>query len=79
MNRASFPSLMSNGKKKATKAVKKKVVKKKAKNNKEGVLMSEERKDVTVHVIGVAMTGGVKHDSKRPSSEDTKKIWRKNG
>jgi hypothetical protein len=41
--------------------------------------MSEERKDVTVHVIGVAMTGGVKHDSKRPSSEDTKKIWRKNG
>jgi hypothetical protein len=41
--------------------------------------MSEERKDVTVHVIGVAMTGGVKHDSKRPSSEDTKKSGEKNG
>ena len=39
--------------------------------------MSEERKDVTVHVIGVAMTGGVKHDSKRPSSEDTKKSGEK--
>ena len=39
--------------------------------------MSDERKDVTVHVIGVAMTGGVKHDSKRPSSEDTKKSGEK--
>jgi hypothetical protein len=39
--------------------------------------MSEERKDVTVHVIGVAMTGGVKHDSKRPSSEDTKNLEKK--
>jgi hypothetical protein len=36
MNRASFPSLMSNGKKKATKAVKKKVVKKNAKTIRKG-------------------------------------------
>jgi hypothetical protein len=39
--------------------------------------MSDEKKDVTVHVTGVSMSGGVKHDSKRPSSEDTKKSGEK--
>jgi len=29
-----------------------------------------EKKDVTIYVTGVAMSGGVKHDSNRTASED---------
>ena len=34
--------------------------------------MSDEKKDVTVHVTGVSMSGGVKNDSKRsvPTDQD---------
>ena len=35
--------------------------------------MSDEKKDVTVHVTGVSMRGGVKDDSKRPASADQEK------
>ena len=35
--------------------------------------MSEEKKDVTIHVTGVSMRGGVKDDSERPASADQKK------
>tara|TARA_R100001377_G_C3127438_1_gene88128 strand:+ start:388 stop:522 length:135 start_codon:yes stop_codon:yes gene_type:complete len=34
--------------------------------------MSEEKKDVTVKVSGVSMSGGVKNDSNRPTPEDKK-------
>jgi hypothetical protein len=34
--------------------------------------MSEERKDVSVQVSGVSMTGGVKNDSNRSTQEDKK-------
>ena len=32
--------------------------------------MSDEKKDVTVHVTGVSMSGGVKNDSKRSAPTD---------
>ncbi len=35
--------------------------------------MSEDQKDVNVHVTGVSMRGGVKDDSKRPASADQEK------
>tara|TARA_R110000796_G_scaffold78_4_gene389 strand:- start:311 stop:445 length:135 start_codon:yes stop_codon:yes gene_type:complete len=35
--------------------------------------MSEERKDVTVKVTGVSMSGGVKNDSNRPTQSDKEK------
>ncbi len=35
--------------------------------------MSDEKKDVTVHVTGVSMSGGVKDDSKRSAPTDQKK------
>jgi hypothetical protein len=35
--------------------------------------MSEEQKDVTVHVTGVSMSGGVKNDTKRSAPTDQKK------
>ena len=35
--------------------------------------MSEEKKDVTVHVTGVSMSGGVKNDSQRSASTDQDK------
>jgi len=31
-----------------------------------------ENKDVTIHVTGVAMSGGVKHDNKRSAPTDQK-------
>ena len=34
--------------------------------------MSEKSKDVVIHVTGVSMSGGVKNDNNRPSSEDKK-------
>jgi len=39
--------------------------------------MSEEKKDVTVHVTGVSMSGGVKHDSKRSAPTDQDKSGQK--
>tara|TARA_B110000503_G_scaffold110637_1_gene165538 strand:- start:331 stop:465 length:135 start_codon:yes stop_codon:yes gene_type:complete len=35
--------------------------------------MSEDQKDVAVHVTGVSMRGEVKDDSKRPASTDQEK------
>ena len=35
--------------------------------------MSDEKKDVTVHVTGVSMSGGVKNDSKRSAPADQEK------
>ncbi len=35
--------------------------------------MSDEKKDVTVHVTGVSMSGGVKNDSKRSAATDQNK------
>ena len=35
--------------------------------------MSDEKKDVTVHVTGVSMSGGVKNDSKRSVTTDQEK------
>ena len=35
--------------------------------------MSEEKKDVNVHVTGVSMRGGVKDDSQRSATTDQKK------
>ena len=35
--------------------------------------MSDEKKDVTVHVTGVSMSGGVKNDSKRSAAKDQNK------
>ena len=35
--------------------------------------MASESKDVTVHVTGVSMTGGVKNDSQRSTPTDPKK------
>jgi|TARA_R100001086_G_scaffold248016_1_gene183852 hypothetical protein len=34
--------------------------------------MSEKSKDVVIHVTGVSMSGGVKNDSNRSSSNDKK-------
>ena len=34
--------------------------------------MSDDEKNVVVHVTGVSMSGGVKNDNNRPSSEDKK-------
>ena len=34
--------------------------------------MSDHKKDVTVHVTGVSMSGGVKDDSNRSSQSDKK-------
>ena len=34
--------------------------------------MSEDKKDVTVHVTGVSMSGGVKDDSNRSTQSDKK-------
>jgi len=36
-----------------------------------------ENKDVTVHVTGVSMSGGVKNDGKRPSPADQKQSGEK--
>ena len=35
--------------------------------------MSDEKKDVTVHVTGVSMSGGVKNDGKRSAPTDQDK------
>ncbi len=35
--------------------------------------MSDEKKDVTVHVTGVSMSGGVKNDSQRSVTTDQRK------
>ena len=35
--------------------------------------MSEEQKDVNIHVTGVSMRGGVKDDNQRSASTDQKK------
>jgi hypothetical protein len=35
--------------------------------------MSEVKKDVTVHVTGVSMSGGVKNDSNRSAQSDKEK------
>ena len=34
--------------------------------------MSDDEKNVVVHVTGVSMSGGAKNDNNRPSSEDKK-------
>ena len=54
---------MKYGKKKTAKVVKKK--------KKKGILMTDN-KDVTVHVTGVSMSGGVKNDNKRSAPADQK-------
>lgn len=41
-------------------------------DEKERVIMSEVKKDVTVHVTGVAMSGGVKNDSNGSPSANKK-------
>ena len=39
--------------------------------------MSDEKKDVTVHVTGVSMSGGVKNDSQRSAPTDQEKSGEK--
>ena len=63
-------SKMKYGKKKAVKKIKKPI---KKKGIKKGYSMSDEKKDVTVHVTGVSMSGGVKNDSKRSVTTDQEK------
>ena len=85
MNRSSFGQLMKGEKtmygKKKPMGMKKKPMtmakekangKKKTNDKEERVLMSEERKDVTVKVSGVSMSGGVRNDSNRSTPEDKK-------
>lgn len=78
MNRASFGKLMTGGSK--MKYGKRKLLKQR-KNSKEEegqikreILMASESKDVTVHVTGVSMTGGVKNDSQRSAPTDPKNL-----